>query len=60
MTTLPCGGTRLHYRAKKAMRVTLMVMVRTPQGQTSRWMGIKVMPPAARKGAGKGGASGKR
>ncbi len=51
---------RLHYRAKKAMRVTLMVMVRTPQGQTSRWMGIKVMPPAARKGAGKGGASGKR
>jgi len=43
---------RLRYRARKAMRATLTVTVRTASGLASRHMSVTVVPPSARKGAG--------
>lgn len=48
---------RLHYWVHKAMQAMLIVTARTSQGWASRRMPVRVVPPQAHKGVGKGGTS---
>jgi len=45
---------RLRYRTRKTLQAMLTVTVRTSQGQSSRRMRIKVVPPATHRSASKG------